>query len=56
MQRAEELAWEAGCKNAYLDTFSFQNLVFYQKHGYEIYGQLADFPPGHTRYYLKKSL
>ena len=28
----------------------------YQKYGYELYGQLDDFPPGHTRYYLKKRL
>lgn len=24
--------------------------------GYEIFGELAAFPPGHRRYFLKKSL
>jgi len=53
---AEEEGRRRGAKHAYLDTFSFQAPGFYQKHGYEIFGELEDFPPGHRRYYLKKAL
>ena len=41
---AEEAARELGAKNAYLDTFSFQAPEFYKKHGYEVFGELHDFP------------
>jgi ribosomal protein S18 acetylase RimI-like enzyme len=53
---AEEEGRKRGAEYAYLDTFSFQALGFYQKYGYEVFGELADFPPGHQRYYLKKQL
>jgi ribosomal protein S18 acetylase RimI-like enzyme len=53
---AEEEARKRGAKNAFLDTFSFQAPGFYKKYGYQIFGELADFPPGHRRYYLTKPL
>ena len=53
---AEEAARERGAKHAYLDTFSFQAPGFYEKHGYQVFGELRDFPPGHTRTYLAKQL
>jgi GNAT superfamily N-acetyltransferase len=53
---AEDAARQCGATNAYLDTFSFQALDFYQQHGYQVFGELADFPPGHQRYYLTKKL
>jgi len=53
---AEEEARKRGVKNAYLDTFSFQALDFYKKLGYQVFGELGDFPAGHTRYFLKKEL
>lgn len=51
---AEEEARKRGARNAYLDTFSFQAPDFYKKHGYEVFGELRDFPAGHQRFYLKK--
>jgi GNAT superfamily N-acetyltransferase len=54
MQSAEREARTRGCRHAYLDTFSFQALGFYQKLGYELFGQLDDYPPGHTKYFLQK--
>lgn len=45
-----------GCQYAYLDTFSFQAPEFYQKRGYVIFGELPDFPAGHSRFFLKKVL
>jgi len=53
---AEDEARQRGAKQSYLDTFSFQAPGFYQKQGYEIFGQLDDFPPGHQRFFLKKKL
>ncbi len=53
---AEGEAQQRGAKNAYLDTFSFQALDFYKKHGYQVFGELNDFPVGHQRYFLTKQL
>ncbi len=53
---AEEEAQKRGVKNVYLDTFSFQAPDFYKAHGYRVFGELKDFPPGHQRYYLTKQL
>jgi GNAT superfamily N-acetyltransferase len=54
MTEAEALA--RGCHSAHLDTMDFQALPFYQKHGYLVYGQLDDFPIGHSRYFMRKKL
>jgi ubiquinone/menaquinone biosynthesis C-methylase UbiE/ribosomal protein S18 acetylase RimI-like enzyme len=51
---AEAEAERRGARRAHLDTLSFQALPFYQKYGYHVWGQLDDFPPGHTHYYLRK--
>jgi GNAT superfamily N-acetyltransferase len=56
LQTAEEEARNRGCYGAYLDTFSFQALPFYEKQGYEVFGILDDFPPGHKRFFLQKRL
>ncbi|MDZ4767340.1 MAG: GNAT family N-acetyltransferase [Chloroflexota bacterium] len=53
---AETVACERGCRYIAVETFSFQALPFYQKRGYVVYGQIDDFPPGQTRYSLKKEL
>ncbi|MCB9421225.1 MAG: GNAT family N-acetyltransferase [Ardenticatenaceae bacterium] len=53
---AEEEARQRGATNAYLDTFSFQVPDFYKQHGYEVFGELPDFPPGHQRYFMRKRL
>lgn len=54
MLAAEQEGVKRGCLHAHLDTFDFQALPFYQKLGYEIFGQLEDYPLGHRRYYLQK--
>ena len=53
---AESAAAEKGFHSVYLDTFDFQALPFYQKLGYEIFGRLENFPHGHTRYFVRKTL
>ena len=56
LEMAEAEGVRRGCHHAFLDTMSFQALPFYEKHGYTVFGVLEDFPIGHSRYYLKKSL
>ncbi|MBN2387489.1 MAG: GNAT family N-acetyltransferase [Anaerolineales bacterium] len=56
MARAEEEAIRRGCLYAYLDTEDFQALAFYEKLGYAIFGELPDCPPGHVRYFVRKTL
>ena len=53
---AEGMGRKRGATHAYLDTFSFQAPEFYKKHGYQVFGVLEDFPPGHQRLYLVKKL
>ncbi len=53
---AEQEGLKRGVTHAYLDTFSFQAPEFYKKHGYQVFGVLEDFPPGHQRFYLTKRL
>ena len=53
---AEDEARQRGAKNAYLDTFTFQAPGFYEKYGYQVFGELADFPTGHKRFFLTKQL
>ena len=54
--RAEATARERGCGAVWLDTFSFQAPGFYTKLGYQQFGQLNEFPPGHARHFLWKPL
>jgi ribosomal protein S18 acetylase RimI-like enzyme len=54
MLAAEHEAVSRGCLQAHCDTFDFQALPFYQKLDYCVFGQLEDYPAGHTRYFLHK--
>jgi ribosomal protein S18 acetylase RimI-like enzyme len=56
LQAAEAEARARGCKIIMLESYSFQAPAFYQKHGYELAYQLADFPPGHQNNFLIKRL
>ena len=54
MRQAEEEAVRRGCLGAWLDTFSFQARGFYERLGYTVFGTIDDFPPGHSRIFMKK--
>ena len=56
LNSAESEARQRGCKHAFLDTFSFQALGFYQKRGYSEFGRLEEFSGKHERHYLHKRL
>ena len=56
LRRAETIARERGCTNAYTDTFSFQAPGFWQKSGYVEFGRLDGMPAGHARVWFRKAL
>ena len=56
LQAAEQFAREHDCTFATLETFSFEAPGFYVKRGYTVFGQLDDYPPGHTKFFLRKDL
>ena len=56
MLKAEQEAKKRNCGHAWLDTFSFQALGFYERLGYQIFGVLEDYPQEHKRYFLHKQI
>ncbi len=56
LRRMEEEAARLGCRNAHLDTYSFEARPFYEKNGYELFATLDDFPPGQKKHFLRKRL
>jgi GNAT superfamily N-acetyltransferase len=56
MEQAEDVARQHGCVGIWLDTFTFQAPGFYEKLGYSIFGEIANYPPGSSRFFLRKHL
>jgi GNAT superfamily N-acetyltransferase len=56
LKQAEAQAVRLGYTQAYLDTFSFQVPDLYRRAGYEVFGQLDNFPAGVHRLFMRKSL
>ena len=56
MALAESTALARGCHDAWLDTHEFQAKGFYEKLGYEPFGQLPNYPPPFSRCFFKKQL
>jgi GNAT superfamily N-acetyltransferase len=53
---AEQEAICRGCHRVHLDTLEFQALLFYERHGYTVFGVLDNHPVGYNRYFLTKYL
>jgi ribosomal protein S18 acetylase RimI-like enzyme len=53
---AEEEALRRGCHGSWLDTLNPAALGLYRRFGYEVFGELKDYPVGTSRYFLQKSL
>jgi GNAT superfamily N-acetyltransferase len=51
---AERIAKAKGCTGIWLDTFSFQAPGFYEKHGYERFAALENYPRGKQRFFFRK--
>jgi GNAT superfamily N-acetyltransferase len=56
LARIEDAGRRRGCTHAHLDTFSYQARPFYERHGYEVFGTLEDYPPGHRRFFMRRAL
>jgi GNAT superfamily N-acetyltransferase len=56
MRKAESEAMSRGCRGAWLDTFEFQARGFYERIGYECFGELPNYPQGFSRFFMKKTL
>ena len=56
MRDAEAEARRRECRGVWLDTYSFQARGFYERLGYSVFGMIEDYVPGHTRFFLKKTL
>ncbi len=54
VSNAEDLARSRGCTGIWLDSFTFQAPQFYQRLGYEIFGELPGNPTGQSRCFLRK--
>ncbi|MBE6049745.1 MAG: GNAT family N-acetyltransferase [Clostridium sp.] len=56
LKKAEETARDRGAKYVFLDTFSFQAPMFYEKQGYKKVFVLDNYPITGKRYYYTKEL
>jgi len=54
MDEAEAIARARGCVGAWLTTFPFQARGFYEKRGYELFGELGSSPGENVRLFLRK--
>ena len=56
MRLAEGEAANRGCRGVWLDTFEFQARGFYERLGFECFGELSDYPKGFSRFFMRKLL
>ena len=56
LAEAETQARARQCVGLYVDTFEPGAAAFYERAGFARFGGIKDFPPGHTRIFLRKRL
>src|SRR5262249_9309425 len=56
LENAEVYARSRGAIGATVETHSFQAKPFYERLGYEVFGTLDEYPPGHLKFFLRKAL
>jgi GNAT superfamily N-acetyltransferase len=54
LRQAEDEAKKRDCIGSWLETFSPDAHRFYLRQGYKTFGEIADYPPGNTRYFVAK--
>lgn len=55
LSKAEEIAIDRGCYGAHLDTHGFQAPRFYERLGYEAFGELENYPAEHKHVFYRKA-
>jgi ribosomal protein S18 acetylase RimI-like enzyme len=56
LAEAETQARTRQCVGLYVDTFDPGAAAFYERAGFARFGRIDDFPPGHARIFLRKTL
>jgi ribosomal protein S18 acetylase RimI-like enzyme len=56
LAEAQTQARARHCVGLYVDTFDLCAVAFYERAGFERFGQIEDFPPGHARTFLCRRL
>ena len=56
MRRAEAEAQTRGCRQMWLDTYAFHARAFYERLGFEVFGQIDGPAPMFPRYFMQKRL
>lgn len=56
LAQAELVAKDMGATKALLTTYEFQARTFYEAHGYQVVGEIKDYPPGSSYYTMVKVL
>lgn len=56
LDQVETIAKQNGATKALLTTFEFQARSFYELKGYEVVGEIKDYPPGSSYYSMVKAL
>ena len=54
LQQAEAEAKRRNCIGAWLETLSADAKRVYERNGYRVFGEIPNYPPGNTRYFLSK--
>ncbi|GLC88854.1 GNAT family N-acetyltransferase [Lysinibacillus piscis] len=54
LAQAEEVAKQMGATKALLTTYEFQARTFYEAKGYQVVGEIKDYPPGSSYYTMVK--
>lgn len=54
LQQAEDEAKRRNCLGAWLETLNADAMRVYVRSGYRVFGEIPDYPPGNTRYFLSK--
>ncbi|HEX2092459.1 MAG TPA: GNAT family N-acetyltransferase [Longimicrobiaceae bacterium] len=56
LRELESYAAGQGYLLAHVETLDFQARPFYERQGYQLFGELEEVAPGHTLYFLRKDL
>jgi GNAT superfamily N-acetyltransferase len=56
LRQAEQEARARSCRHMWLDTYDFEARPFYERLGFEVFGQLEGPTPFYPRFFMRKVL